>query len=150
MRNIQSNPVFVKPVFRASRVSRAPESQLSFAELLHALPRLREFYDKVCGIHDNGEESSYCANRSWAQLEDELKTIVGWHAEPPEGSDPRLKTSKAYDIARRACYSALPDCRNCGCVALTGYLNEELDRRGVKVRLQLPAQDVKEDCEEHR
>jgi hypothetical protein len=30
-------------------------------------------------------------------------------------TDPRLRTSEAYDVAYETIYNALPDCRNCGC-----------------------------------
>jgi hypothetical protein len=42
------------------------------------------------------------------------------------------KTSNAYDVARRACYGALPNCRGCACLAIDQIVLTRLKERNAQ------------------
>lgn len=80
-------------------------------------PRLIALHKELSAIKDDKRNPSFCANRVWYgadgySYKHRLNNLVGWEADTPY---PELRTSQAYDVAYRMLYSALPDCRNCGC-----------------------------------
>lgn len=106
-------------------VHRSPNpGGLTFKFLCWLSPRLKRFHKMILMIRDDGSEPYFCANEVWALLRDTLDEIVGFHAS--EYADPRLRTSAAFDVARRRCYSDLPDCRSCGCVAIDAFISDRL------------------------
>ena len=104
------------------------EAPLTFELLCQLSPRLKDFHQMIQMIHDDGTAHYFCANQLWDRLlHDTLEDLVGHHA--PEHSDPRLKTSAAFDVARHACYNALPDCRGCTCLAIDQAVSARLRER---------------------
>jgi len=96
----------------------------SFEQLARLEPRLSALLLKAQAIKDDPAKESFCANQRWygygaghqeGGLRAEVEELVGWAVED-RGSDPRLSTSAAYDVAYHTIYNALPDCRNCACV----------------------------------
>jgi hypothetical protein len=62
----------------------------------------------------DGSDEYFCANLVWArELKPRLVELVGYWARNPE-----LRNTRAYEIAYRRIYDALPPCRNCGCITL--------------------------------
>lgn len=98
------------------------ERRVTWKELCELEPRLLNLYSEVSSIKDEGGEF-FCANAVWYGRGDvdgfkhRLVELVGFRRRH-DGSDPRLGTSLAYDIAYHKIYDALPDCRDCACVAL--------------------------------
>jgi len=88
-----------------------------FQKLCDLEPELLELFEDACSFKSKPD---FCANRVWygkwdgfIGLKYRLVELVGYLSQHP---DKRLHTSKAYDIAYRACYYALPDCRHDSCV----------------------------------
>jgi hypothetical protein len=104
---------------------------LTWEQLTELEPRLLTLYERARAIKDNRRKPSFCANRTWGEwggLREQLSDLVGW-AVKRWGGDPRLATSRAYDIAYRKVYDALPDCRNCVCWGFQDIIDERLGRR---------------------
>lgn len=97
------------------------EYEATWNELCELEPRLLHLYDEARVIRDEGGPS-FCANAVWygrhgyEGLKPKLCELVGFHREG-DGSDPRLATARAYDLAYHKVYDALPDCRDCACIA---------------------------------
>jgi hypothetical protein len=82
--------------------------------LFTAEPRLAALLTEAKAIRDNGTTGSFCANFKFFKqggLKDRLQVLVGYSA-----ANPRLRTSRAYDLAYSAIYAVLPPCRNCACL----------------------------------
>ncbi len=90
-------------------------------ELLCSLePRLLDLLAEVRAIKDDKSKPSFCANAVWygefghPGIKPKLIHLVGWHA---SGTDRRLRSPEAYDLATNTLYNALPDCRgDCFCL----------------------------------
>ena len=95
------------------------EEKITWSLLCDLEPRLIHLLAKVRGIEDDKRKPSFCANAIWygwngrESLRGRVDQLVGWHA---IGSDPRLKTPQAYDLAYEKLYNLLPPCRNCNCL----------------------------------
>lgn len=82
-----------------------------FLELCAVEPGLMELYEEAQGYK---EGVRFCANAVWygyaghegRGLKARLVELVGWQRKPKD----ELSTMKAYDIAYRMIYEALPDC----------------------------------------
>jgi len=91
---------------------------VEFKKLSKLEPRLAALYEQAKSVRDDGKSQSFCANSIWygyssnAGLKPRLVELVGHRRK----DDPILGTSRAYDIAYRTIYEALPACRGCGCV----------------------------------
>jgi hypothetical protein len=81
-------------------------------ELLTTLePRLNNLLAEVRYAANDRESASFCTCRLWYfDLKPRLLPLVGWHRRP---FHPVLSTERAYDVAYRALYDALPLCGNC-------------------------------------
>jgi hypothetical protein len=101
----------------------AEQAPLTFEQLCELEPRLLDLLNEARAIKDNRRKRSFCANQVWygwrghEGFKPRLLDLVGFRRKH-DGSDPRLATSRAYDVAYHTIYDALPDCRNCACVAL--------------------------------
>jgi len=83
-------------------------------KLFTSEPRLASLLAEAKGIRDCGTTRSFCANFMFYKLrglKDRLQSLVGYDA-----ANPRLRTSRAYDLAYTAIYEVLPPCRNCACL----------------------------------
>jgi len=95
------------------------EEKITWSLLCDLEPRLIHLLAKVRGIEDDKRKPSFCANSIWygeygqEGIKPRLVQLVGWQA---MGSDPRLKTTQAYDLAYKKLYNLLPPCRNCNCL----------------------------------
>ena len=104
-----------------SRVANS-EPKITWRILCELEPRLLDLYNEVSSIKDEGGEY-FCANAVWygrgnfEGFKHRLVALVGFRRQN-DGSDPRLAASRSYDIAYHKIYDALPDCRNCACIAL--------------------------------
>ena len=95
------------------------EEKITWSLLCDLEPRLIHLLAKVREIEDDKRKPSFCANSIWygeygqEGIKPRLVQLVGWQA---MGSDPRLKTTQAYDLAYEKLYNLLPPCRNCNCL----------------------------------
>jgi len=96
------------------------DESITWSLLCKLEPRLKELYKEIKQVKDDKTKNSFCANRVWYGwgnsgngFKNRLHPLAGWEA---TGEDPRLHTRKAYDIAYKKLYNALPDCRNCICM----------------------------------
>ena len=85
--------------------------------LVEREPRLGDLLAEARAVR--GEGPTFCANAVWygypghrPGLKRRMTRLVGFLAERP---DPLLRGPLAYEVAYRALYRALPDCRRCGC-----------------------------------
>jgi hypothetical protein len=89
---------------------------MTFEELVKIEPRLEELFDEAKKVSSEGNPN-FCANAVWygtyaeAGLKDRLVKLVGWEAEK---NDKTLRSGKAYDLAYKTIYDALPYCRHAG------------------------------------
>jgi hypothetical protein len=107
----------------AQPASQSRSTVPTFEELCELEPRLLDLYREVSAVKDDGGPS-FCANAVWDEwhpewehdsLKGRLFRLVGFAAESP---DPILRSWQAERVAHDKIYDALPDCRNCACVAL--------------------------------
>ena len=71
---------------------RSKGTSRAFDLLCQLSPQLLDFYQKIQRIRDDESQPYFCPNRLWdRELEDQLATIVGWHA--PRDIDARLRTA---------------------------------------------------------
>lgn len=108
-----------------------PDKPLTFSQLCELEPRLLALFNEAKSIKDNRRKPSFCANRiwyAWGGLRERMTPLVGY-AVKRRGGDPRLATSRAYDIAYHTIYDALPDCRNCVCYGFQAIVDERMGRR---------------------
>ena len=112
-------------------VETQPDTALTFEDLCELEPRLATLYNEAKSINDNRRKRSFCANRiwyAWGGLRERMTPLVGY-AVQRRGGDPRLATSRAYDVAYHSIYDALPDCRNCVCYGFQAIVDERIGRR---------------------
>ena len=108
------------------------DSTITWKELIALEPRLLALYKEAKTISDDKPTPSFCPNRVWygrgheAGLKEKLCSLVGHHATE---SNRRLRTSRAYDVAYRKVYDALPACRHCSCLALYALIAPRLATR---------------------
>src|SRR5262245_30960613 len=102
---------------RPEAPSRSLPQDLTFADLVRLEPRLGQLLDRARAYHAKAGPK-FCANAVWygyfgrRGLRSQLQQLVGWEADQ-EGV---LGTSRAYDVAYRTLYQALPDCgQECVC-----------------------------------
>ena len=108
-----------------------PDAPLTFSQLCELEPRLLALLNEAKSIKDNRRRPSFCANRVWGDsggLRERMTQLVGYSVRR-QGGDPRLATSRAYDIAYHTIYDALPDCRNCVCIGFQEIIDERMGRR---------------------
>ncbi len=87
-----------------------PPAPPAFQELAEASRRLGRLYEQAAALPDPGDTPSFCANRLWYhRVKPLVVELAGYEAQ-----NPKLRTTRAYDIAYQTIYKALPDCRNCG------------------------------------
>jgi hypothetical protein len=90
--------------------------------LSRAEPRLEELLARAYDAHETHPTGRFCANdwwfgyREWPGVEKTFQRLVGWRRRDDDVPE-YLKTSDAYDLAFRTIYDALPDCRDCACIA---------------------------------
>lgn len=71
------------------------------------------FDDLLCEIQGIRADENFCANGIWFETyKPAIVRRIGWYA--PNYAPEILKTERAYEIAYRKLYNALPDCQNCG------------------------------------
>ena len=94
-------------------------SEMTWRNLVTCEPELGQLLNEVRRIKDDKRKPGFCANACWygwgeaePSLKDRKVSLVGWRARHEV-----LRTSAAYDLAYKTLYGALPDCRNCACVA---------------------------------
>ncbi len=100
----------------AKRTYPDPSKRPTWSQLVRHEPRLTELRRSVEQVRDRGR-SSFCANKVWYASggpKAQLVRLVGWESEVDH---PALRNSVAYDVAYKALYALLPDCRNCFCFA---------------------------------
>lgn len=71
----------------------------------------------LLGIAESYSKRSrnFCANRIFQRLlKPFIYKMVGWGA--PKESSELMRSSEAYMIASNKIFSALPNCKNCGCL----------------------------------
>lgn len=84
-----------------------------FDELAVIEPELSALLAEAEAVKDDGKLESFCANRRWCkEFKPRLLKLVGWARK----DKPELNTTKAYDVAYKVIYGALPACRDCGCL----------------------------------
>ncbi len=87
---------------------------LTWEELVRREPGLLTLLREAQSVRDDKRQPSFCANQVWfRRFKPRLMELVGWYARVQDGV---VNTSRAYDIAYRVIYNALPDCRNCWCL----------------------------------
>ncbi len=95
-----------------------PATRPIWSQLVRHEPRLAEIRRSVERVRDEDDGTgSFCANRVWyapGGPKAQLVQLVGWESDVDH---PALRNSVAYDVAYKALYSLLPDCRNCWCFA---------------------------------
>src|SRR5262249_24967899 len=91
-----------------------PTEPLTLEELLALEPRLKPLFAEAKSFRRNTQEG-FCANAVWfgypgyePGLKALLAELVGWYSRQ-EGV---LGSREAYEVASRALYKALPDCRH--------------------------------------
>ena len=101
---------------------------MTWNELVKIEPRLLILAKKALAYKKNSRGKEFvCANDRWyghgqwkgRGIKAELLLLIGWLAE-----NPTLKTTEAYDVGYRHIYNLLPECQNCGCIAIQKYLEE--------------------------
>ena len=103
------------------------EQAITWELLIELEPRLLDLYQEARSVRDDRSKPWFCANAVWyghhgfEGLRPRLVDLVGYRRRD-DGSDPRLATSLAYDIAYRTIYNVLPDCRNCSCVDVAAII----------------------------
>ena len=118
----------VRPATPAKPPARAP-ARLSWGELVAREPRLARLRREIRALHRQPLGDNWCAGEAWygygawrwsggEGFRRRLAALVGTTAERP---DPVLRRSKAYDLAYRMLYEALPDCRDCACARPQHY-----------------------------
>jgi hypothetical protein len=86
---------------------------LSFGRVASMEPAVLELYQQALLVKSDGNDS-FCANKTWYEVfQPKLNKVIGWDRE--QGPDV-LRSCRAWDVSFNAIYSALPDCRNCGCL----------------------------------
>jgi hypothetical protein len=96
--------------------------QLSFGQVAGMEPMVLELYRQASLVAADGNDS-FCANELWyGFFQPRLNKIIGWDRE--QGPDV-LRSCRAWDVSFKEIYSALPDCRNCGCLR-TEYVNQSI------------------------
>jgi len=105
--------VSLDPTERGLKVPPEPDRPPTWADLINAEPRLVDLQREAKAV--NGDAPHFCANAVWygpGGLRERVIALVGEDRRP----DPLLGTSAAYDVAYHRVYTALPNCRNCGCL----------------------------------
>jgi hypothetical protein len=87
---------------------------MTFDELCNLEPNLLVLANDAREYRDDSQQPSFCANWIWYRkgLRQRLIRLVGWHS---RHADPIVRSQAAYDVAYRAIYEMLPDCRGCEC-----------------------------------
>jgi hypothetical protein len=100
---------------------------LEFAMLAEREPRLWHLQAMAERIVDDGSMPYFCANAAfygyggYLGIKPLLSSVVGWGRPRTDGErDPRLGTSRGYDVVYAELYRMLPSCRNCGCISEVG------------------------------
>jgi hypothetical protein len=93
-------------------------TEVTWANLVAAEPRLAALLAEARSIRDDRRHPTFCANAVWYGyrgyghgLKARLEQLVGWDRKGHQ----LLGTEAAYDLAYDTIYSALPNCRQCGC-----------------------------------
>ena len=106
-----------------------PTSRLTWGDLIAREPRLARLRREIRALHRQPLGENWCAGEAWygygawrwsgrEGFKRRLSALVGTTAERP---DPVLRSSKAYDLAYRTLYEALPPCRECACARPGDY-----------------------------
>lgn len=95
---------------------------ITLGDILTLQPSLNDLLVEAKNIKDDGaffcNHDCYalgCDNHDSFKLR--MHQLVGWGSRHP---DPRLHTSRAWELFLDALVDALPPCRNCGCVSELG------------------------------
>jgi hypothetical protein len=109
-------------------------------------PRVLTLYEEINSLKDDGR-SYFCANELWywggdphsktrkQSFKESMEELVGWGrkaANKEDSIEGYLGSSDAYDIVYQTLYAALPDCRDCSCIATDRMIYAELYRRRLK------------------
>lgn len=105
--------------------------QLMWQKLCEKEPRLKALQGEMLSVQDEGK--SFCANDLWHGYTDpgngflsKMSVLVGWRRE----DHPVLGTEEAYDVAHQVLFlDSLPDCRECRCVVIEGFLEASRQAR---------------------
>jgi hypothetical protein len=82
---------------------------MTWEEMVRIEPRLKALYNEAKAVRDDKRKPSFCANAIWFEtFKPRLVRLVGCHAE----KEP-FRGGKAFTLAYRKVYNALPDCRGC-------------------------------------
>jgi hypothetical protein len=85
---------------------------MTFKELAELEPGLKELLNEAHQVKSDGIPH-FCANAVWdGRFKPRLVLLVGWDARQRTTT---LQSERAYDVAYKTIYNALPDCRDCFC-----------------------------------
>lgn len=87
--------------------------KITWERIVKECPELGRMKDEARKM--DGSDAHFCANDVWfEQFKPRLLSLVGWEALPayPDW----MYGHVAYEIAYRAIYNELPDCRMCACM----------------------------------
>jgi hypothetical protein len=107
------------------------DTTISWALLVELEPSLLTLYHEAKAVKDDEKRPWFCANAVWygrygnEGFKQRLVELVGYSV-TRRGGDPRLASSRAYDIAYHKIYQALPDCRSCVCWGFQDLVNERM------------------------
>jgi hypothetical protein len=98
----------------------AASAHLRFADVAELEPRLADLLAEIQAVKDDRTQPYFCRNALWygsaqksPRFKRRLVRLVGWDAEQRG----LMATRKAYDLAYRVLYEALPPCRGeCSCL----------------------------------
>ncbi|MFN8475532.1 MAG: response regulator [Anaerolineae bacterium] len=99
-------------------------TQVTWAELVQADPRIQELLDEAERVTDPGPPGSFCASQAfWGHGPNpgfrwRIPQLVGWERRRRNPSaDPILFHFEAYELVYKKIYEALPPCLGCHCIA---------------------------------
>jgi hypothetical protein len=95
--------------------NRIGKESREFTRLVEIEPRLGDLL-RVARNGRGKRDARFCANELWCKpggLKNRMHELVGWTAEKKE-----LQTSRAYEVAYRVVYGAIPACDGCGCMVI--------------------------------